>query len=255
LAEACHFDLSLATGRGFIGEHVFARVGVALICFEDGKTELLRRIRAARIHYGIEKEELRGWLFIDALSRSDLKLALQQHQGLAEGGLGKALSRMIERRQLGALLLDPLVKTHGVAENDNSTMDFVATILAGLAVSHDIAIGAAHHTRKGTPDPGNADMGRGAGALKDAFRLCDTQTPMQKEEADRYCISDDERASVIRLDHGKVNPGDAIRMPAGFSWLASVSAIRTSFIRTATKCRPLSAGRRPTSLLAPAMRC
>jgi RecA-family ATPase len=197
--------LSLATGLALIGEHVFERGRVAVLCFEDGKAELLRRLRAACLHYGIQKSELRGWLFVDAVMAPDLKLAVQARDRLAEGLLSGALSRLIDRRRLDAVLLDPLVKTHQVAENDNTAMDFVSTILAELAVRHDVAIGVAHHTRKGSPDPGNADIGRGGGALKDAFRLCYTQTAMQKEEADRLCISDDERASLVRVDYGKVN--------------------------------------------------
>jgi AAA domain len=204
-ALLCAMALSLATGRSLIDEYVFQRCTVILLCFEDGEDELRRRLRAARIHYGISKEDIRGRLFIKAVSRNELKLARQGRDGLKQGALVKALERAIERRQAAAVLLDPLVKTHGVPENDNNAMDYVAGVLAELAIKYDIAICTPHHTRKGTPDPGNADMGRGGGSLKDAFRLCYTLTPMQSEDGARFGISDDERASLIRLDYGKVN--------------------------------------------------
>jgi hypothetical protein len=198
--------LSLATGRSdLLGEHVFLRCTVILLCFEDGEEELRRRLRAARIYYNISKDDIRGRLFIKAINRSDLKLAVQGRDGLARGALADALERSITRRTADVVLLDPLVKTHAVSENDNNAMDFVAGILSGIAIKHNIAGGTPQHTRKGPADPGNADTGRGAGSLKDAFRLCFTQTPMQPGDAAGYGVSEDERRSLTRLDFGKVN--------------------------------------------------
>ena len=45
--------LSLATGRDLIGLKVFQHCKVLFLCFEDGKDELRRRIRAAMLHYKI----------------------------------------------------------------------------------------------------------------------------------------------------------------------------------------------------------
>src|SRR5215471_13815198 len=73
--------LALATGRPLTGEHVFLRCRVLVVCLEDGRDELRRRVRAARLHYGITAEELRGWLFYWA--PAGLKIA-QQSDGSRE---------------------------------------------------------------------------------------------------------------------------------------------------------------------------
>jgi hypothetical protein len=56
--------LSCATGRKLIGEHAFQRCRVLIICLEDGRDELRRRLRAARLHYGISAADLVGWLYL-----------------------------------------------------------------------------------------------------------------------------------------------------------------------------------------------
>jgi len=213
--------LSLATGRKLIREHVFVRGRVMLLCFEDGITELRRRLAAAMIHHRISKDEVRGFLFLATVQRPDAKLvAAIPGRELAEGKLGGAIEAAILRRALDAVLIDPFVKAHGGPENDNTAMDMSAGILARIAIERDIALCALHHTRKGPPDPGNADMGRGGGSLKDAGRLAYTLTPMQKEEGDRYCVSEEERASLIRLDHGKVN---LVRRDPNARWFQFIS--------------------------------
>jgi hypothetical protein len=197
--------LCLATGKKLLGEHVFERCAVVIVCFEDGKDELRRRLTAAMLHHRISKADIEGYLFITAVSRADAKLAANRNGEIMAGKLGGALERAIIRRNAGAAFLDPFVKTHLVGENDNAAIDFVTEILADISIRHDCAFGTPHHTRKGPPDPGNADSGRGAGSMKDAFRLCYTLNPMAKEEADTLGVSGEARASLVRLDSGKVN--------------------------------------------------
>src|SRR5215467_1093855 len=55
--------ISMATGRSLCGQHVFRRCRVLLISLEDDRDELQRRIKAVLDHYGIERSELKGWLF------------------------------------------------------------------------------------------------------------------------------------------------------------------------------------------------
>lgn len=197
--------LSLATGRKLIDEHVFVRCRVLLVCFEDGKDELRRRLTAAMQHYGISKPDIQGYLFVTAISRGDAKLALTKDGVLQVGKLRDALECSIVRRSIDATFLDPLIKTHAVGESDNAAMDFLAEILGDIAIRHDCAPCTPHHTRKGPADPGNADTGRGASSLKDAFRLCYTLYPMSKEEAGLVGVSDEDRAALVRLDAAKVN--------------------------------------------------
>ena len=198
--------LSLATGRyDLLGEHVFQRCIVLLVCFEDGKDELRRRLTAAMLHHGISKGDIQGHLFITALSRPDAKMAAVKNGEIVAGNLADALARSIERRQADAVFLDPFIKTHSVNENDNSAIDYVVEMLVDLMIRYDCSICVPHHTRKGPADPGNADTGRGASAFKDAGRLGYTLNKMTADDAKLFGLGAEEAGSLVRLDHAKVN--------------------------------------------------
>jgi AAA domain len=213
--------ISLATGRKLIDEHVFERARVLLVCFEDGKDELRRRLTAMMLHYGITKADVVGYLFVSTVSRADAKLASSGPGGkVVAGKLGGALDRAITRRKADVVFLDPLVKTHAIDENNNTAVDFVAGQLSHLSEKHDCGVCSPHHNRKGQADAGNVDTGRGAGALKDAYRLCYTLTSMQKAEAHLFGISDDERAFLFGVDAAKVN---LVPRPTDARWFKLVN--------------------------------
>lgn len=198
--------LSLATGRALTGEHVFQRCRVMIISFEDGPDELRRRVRAARLHHGVELGDIKGWLYLDALGASSGKLmTLDPHGRPVPGTLTAKLARTIAARGIDIVMLDPFIKTHGISENDNSGIDEVAQILTDMSVKFDIAVDVPHHMAKGPADPGNANRGRGASALKDALRLVRTATGMTTEEAKTFGLSEVERRRLIRVDDAKLN--------------------------------------------------
>ncbi len=59
--------LAMATAHEITGEHVFQRCRVLMITLEDDRNELRRRVKAARLYHGIDRAELRGWLFLAAV--------------------------------------------------------------------------------------------------------------------------------------------------------------------------------------------
>jgi hypothetical protein len=196
--------LSCATGRKLTNEHVFVRCRVLIICLEDGKDELRRRLRAARLHYGITADELKDWLRL--WTPRGIRLMEPNETGqLVTGELQGQLRVQIESHKIDLVGVDPLIKSHGAPENDNKAMDMIASVLAGTAQEYDCAADAAHHTHKGLSTPGNADNGRSASAIKDAARIVDTLTPMTEEEASLFGLGNEERRRLIRLDNAKVN--------------------------------------------------
>jgi hypothetical protein len=199
--------LSLTTGRAFTGENVFQRCRVLFVSLEDDRNELRRRVRAAMLHHGIEPEEIDGRLFLAAPEGKAGKLVtVDPRTKRPTISVMKAeLEAVIKREQIDVLILDPLVKAHDVEENDNSAMDVVIQTLSTLAVEHDIAVDVLHHTSKGAADPGNADRGRGASAVKNGARLVYTLTQMSTDEAGRFGIDESDRRSFVRMDSGKVN--------------------------------------------------
>lgn len=198
--------MALASGRPLTGEFVHKRTKVLIVSLEDDAAELRRRVLAARIHHGVSPAELKDWLYLAAPSRGVGKLMMLNPKGhVVEGALGKTLEDVIVRREIGLIVLDPLVKTHSVPENLNNEMDSVAQLLSDLAAKHNVAVDFPHHVSKGTADPGNANRGRGATATVNAGRLVYTLSTMIPEEAKLLNVPEDQRRQYVRLDRAKIN--------------------------------------------------
>lgn len=199
--------LSLAIGRSLTGEHVFERCRVLIVSLEDDIKELRRRILAARLHHKIDLDEVRGRLFYAAPGRAAGKLLELDKKGRTlRGELASTIEQVIVKRKIDLVALDPFVKTHSVEENSNSAIDDVVQILTDLAAEYDLAVDTSHHTAKGmVAEPGNANRGRGATAMKDGSRLIYTLTTMSSQEANAFGIPEQERHQFIRMDSAKVN--------------------------------------------------
>jgi AAA domain len=198
--------LSAATKRELTGEHVFMRCRVLIVSLEDDTDELRRRLEAAMLHFGIKREDVKGWLFMVAPGAAGGKLmTIDQYGRPVIGELAAKLTQTIIDRRIDIVALDPFVKSHSVEENHNSLIDAVVQVLTGLAVKHNIAVDVPHHTSKGPADPGNADKGRGASSMKDAARLVYTLSPMSLDEAKGFGLTETDRRSLVRMDSAKVN--------------------------------------------------
>lgn len=198
--------LSMTTGRSLTGEHVFRRARVLFVSLEDDRDELRRRVRAAMMHFGISRADVKGWLFLASITGKQWKLATAAKNGdVHRAQLAERLERVIVRHKINAVILDPFVKSHGVPENDNGAVDQVVAILAQIAIDHDCAVDAPHHTNKTPSDPGNANSARGASSFKDAGRLTYTLLPMTSDEAQMLGVPEEERRQLVRVDQAKVN--------------------------------------------------
>lgn len=207
--------LAMATGRPLTGEKVHHRSRVLIISLEDDMDELRRRVRAARIHYGISGAEIDGWLFLTCPLGQ--KIALLDPSGrVVEGPLADLIREQVRVNGIDVVSLDPAVKAHGVDENDNNQMDAVATIITRLAIQLNISIDVPHHTSKGVADAGNADRSRGASAFVNAGRLVYTLNTMTSEEAERLGVKPEVRRSLVRMDSAKANIAPASEQAAWF---------------------------------------
>jgi AAA domain len=198
--------MSCAIGRPLTGDHVFQRCRVLIVSLEDNKTELKRRVRAARLHHNVHPTELKGWLFLSAPGAAAGKLMTQDKRGqLVPGGLADGLEKILIEHKIDLVSIDPFIKAHSVEENNNSAIDAVVQVLTDLAAKHNLAVDAPHHMSKGSVDPGNASRGRGASAMKDAGRLVYTLTAMSPDEAEAFDIDEEQRRQFVRIDSAKVN--------------------------------------------------
>jgi hypothetical protein len=194
--------ISLALGRSLCGQHVFRRCRVLLIS-QEHRDELQRRIKAVLDHYGIDRGELKGWLFCAAPKLS--KLAVMKDHKRVIGPLERQITDAVKRRNPDIVSLDPFIKTHGLEENDSGDMDFVCDLIARMAIHFNIAVDSPHHVHKGQITPGDADSGRGSSGIKDAGRLVYTLVPMSEAEAKIFNIAAEDRCAYVRLDPAKVN--------------------------------------------------
>jgi hypothetical protein len=203
--------LSIAGGRSLTGEHLFRRENVLIVCLEDDKKEIKRRVKAAMQHHRIAPTEVKGRLFYCA-HKGEKMMARSPHGGdPVAGQLGSLIRAGTRRYGAKVVVVDPLVKAHALDENNNIDMDAVIDAFVALASEENIAIMLAHHTRKGPSDPGNADTGRGASAVKNGARLVYTTSTMAIAEQKIFALDDDEASALIRLDSAKVNLCPATR--------------------------------------------
>jgi hypothetical protein len=196
--------ISLALGRPLCGQHIFRRSPVLLISLEDDRDELQRRIKAVLDCFNVDRSELKGWLFCATPIGSRLVETRGKGQRTV-GPLDQQIREAIARRKPALVGLDPFIKLHTLNENDSADMTFVCDILVRLAVEQKIAVDIPHHVHKGQIAPGDADAGRGSGAIRDAGRLTYTLTPMSEDEAKMFGVEPEERFSHVRLDSAKVN--------------------------------------------------
>jgi hypothetical protein len=195
--------MSLATGRELVGQHVFKQTKVLVVSMEDDRDELRRRILAARLHHGIKREALKGWLC--CWTPKGIKLACMKDGVMQKGRLETLIRDKIRNRGYGLVVLDPFIKVHALGENDNGAMDYVCELLTKIAIDLNVAVDIPQHTRKGPQTAGDSDAGRGASATRDAGRLFYTLTRMSEDEAKAFGVPAESRALYVRLDSGKVN--------------------------------------------------
>jgi hypothetical protein len=197
--------LALATGRSITGEHVHKRCRVLLVSLEDDHNELRRRVRAAMLQHRIDRKDVKGWLFLAAPGLDAGKIATSVDGKHETGDLLTQITTCIVHHKIDCVILDPLVKAHGVEENANNAMDFVAGLLARIAIEHNCAVDAPHHMSKGQGDPRQRQSRPRRKRLQGWARLVYTLTPMSEEDAALFGVSEADRRSLIRMDSAKVN--------------------------------------------------
>jgi len=194
---------------------------------EDPADEIERRFAAGCAFHHIGREQVVGRLFVNStLDLPAIRIAQQGTRGAAvvnEQAVA-ALAEQITSHWIDVLILDPLIKFHGVAEADPAAMEVVMRPLSELARSTRIAIDLLHHTRKqaaGVSTAATVDDGRGASSIIAAVRSARVLNPMSQQEADRAGITEGDRWRYLRLDSGKTN----MAPPEAARWLQHASEI------------------------------
>ncbi len=194
--------LALAIGQPLLGEHVHHSVPVWVLNLEDPLEELNRRLAALMLRHAIPRAAVAGRLFLHSGRTRPLRLAEDGPDGIAFPDRDEliAAARAVG---VGALVVDPFVKTHRLDENANDAMDAAATAWAEVAEATGAAVLLVHHVRKGAAT--DVEAARGAKALTDAARAAHLLSPMSAEDAAELGIEPAERWRHVRLDDAKAN--------------------------------------------------
>jgi AAA domain/Bifunctional DNA primase/polymerase, N-terminal len=215
--SALSIALAVAGARGDGGflrmQFVGPPIRTLIVNSEDDADERERRIAALCKVHGFDQAALNGWIaFYDkedgaqfvAVTRDPTnKNALKKTEAL------KKLTEFVTRHQIGQVVLDPFRSLYHGNENDSGDVDFVASALLEVMRVTGAAGVIIHHTRKNSNNvegaAGDADAGRGSGALTGRARKTFTLNRMLASEARDFGIEDRDRLRFIRLDDGKPN--------------------------------------------------
>jgi hypothetical protein len=206
--------VAIASGKGdFISLKVKEKTNVLIANAEDDETETQRRMAGVAYVHRLELETISNRLFVYAPKSASKLIVAEPGDGRKIAINRAALQQLVDYMKgnsIGVVIFDPLISIHRADENSNTDMEVVMEALEWLAEETGAAVLIVHHTRKqsGTSSEGhagNADSGRGAGAVRDATRITLTLYSMSEKDAGNYGIEPALRRRYIRLDTGKMN--------------------------------------------------
>jgi RecA-family ATPase len=173
-----------------------------------------RRVAAICQHYSIPQQELVGWFFMTSGHEVPLRVAEGYTKLEINAALIARISDQVKQNKIDVAIFDPLITLHGVPETDNTKMDHVNRIFAGIADENSCAIELSHHVRKGASgsngEYGAADI-RGATAIHDAIRGARMLNHMGDQDARDLAIEPHQRAQYFRVDRAKGNYSPATK--------------------------------------------
>jgi hypothetical protein len=189
---------------------------------EDPAEEILRRIEATCLHFGVDPELVEGRLFVDSGRDSEIIVANQARSGFVIATpVVDALTEALKNDAFDVLIIDPFVSAHRVGENDNMAIDAVAKSFGRIASTANCAIEIVHHVRKTGGAEVTAEDGCGASSHVAASRSVRELNRMSEKEAEQAGI-DKERRFYFRSDIDKANLAPPSRKATWFR-LANVA--------------------------------
>ena len=137
---------------------------------------------------GVQTAEACGdRVFLDSgPAGAKLRIAVENREGFQIAiPVVDALLAELMKRQINVLVIDPVVSSHGVSENDNGAINAVVKTWARIAKRAGCSVVLVHHTKKLGGEKVTAEASRGAGSLIAAARVTLVFNRMDKDEAQR----------------------------------------------------------------------
>lgn len=197
--------LAMCSGEKLLHAAPSGPLSVWLWNGEEPQEELQRRILATAIEHKLQPRDFADRLFVDAGRHTPINLAYASREGgvKCDDELRDKLVDTIRRNNIDVVIIDPLITTHEVSENDNVAMDRVIRAWEAVAEEGECAVHLIHHVRKTGGLEVEGEHSRGAGATIAAARSVRTINRMTENEAKKVGVP--EPRLYIRLDDRKVN--------------------------------------------------
>jgi len=174
--------LSVATGTACLGRYAVPRPGPVLIYLaEDALAVVRERVEGMARHRGLE---LVG-VDIHVITAPSLRLDRQPHRN--------RLLETAKRLRPRLLLLDPLVRLHGVDENNAGEVAELLAYFRLLQRRLDLSVILVHHTRKNAA--GGAAAGQGLRGSSDLHAFGDSNLYLRRVR-ERLVLLSEHRAAA-----------------------------------------------------------
>ena len=243
--------IAMASGKPLLGVEVGEPQRVWVWNLEDPFEEIWRRIAGICQRYSLTQDDLAGRLFVNSGRDQALVIAVQTKDGVQFTPHAMDLTTEIVRHGIDAVIVDPFVSSHRLAENDNDAMDALAKMWAQIANDGNCAIDLVHHTRKATgTGPQTTEDARGASSVMNAARHGRLLKKMTGDEARNAGIEGDEAwryskegnskenltppssvATWYKLESESIPNGDNIGVQTPWGWPDPFEGLSTSHLR------------------------
>lgn len=173
--------LSVATGTACLDRYAVPQPGPVLIYLAEDALPIVRqRVEGMARHRGLSLQQIE----IHVITAATLRLDREQHR--------RQLLQTIQRLRPQLLLLDPLVRLHGIDENNAGEVAGLLAYIRALQRQLDLSIILVHHTRKN--GPAGAAAGLALRGSSDLHAFGDSNLYLRRTR-DRLLLSSEHRAA------------------------------------------------------------
>jgi hypothetical protein len=174
--------LSVATGTACLGKYAVPRAGPVLVYLaEDALAVVRERVQGMARHRGLDLDAVD----IHVITAPTLRLDRDPHR--------TRLFETAKRLRPRLLLLDPLVRLHGIDENHAGEVAGLLAYFRSLQRRLDLSVVLVHHTRKNAT--GGAAAGQGLRGSSDIHAFGDSNLYLRRNR-ERLLLSSEHRAAA-----------------------------------------------------------
>ena len=173
--------LSVATGTACLGKYPVPQPGPVLVYLaEDALSVVKERVTGMARHRGLNLDAVE----IHVITAPTLRLDRDPHRS--------RLMETAKRLRPRLLLLDPLVRLHGIDENNAGEVAGLLAYFRSLQRRLDVSVMLVHHTRKNAA--GGVAAGQGLRGSSDLHAFGDSNLYLRRTR-DRLVLSSEHRAA------------------------------------------------------------